>query len=576
MWKPIGALCLIALVMAVCPGPDRIGAAYDQESTHLKDRIEAPNVIQLEPVFSGLSNPIYATNAHDGTNRMFVVEKVGIINVFQPGSTTPGVFLNISSRVLSTGNEQGLLGLAFHPQYSVNGRFFVYYTRKLPVSDGALVIAEYRATPPESNTGDFNSEIVLLTIPHPGQTNHNGGMIDFGADGYLYAGVGDGGSANDPNQNAQNINALLGKILRLDVDNPNGGIPYSSPPTNPFFGATPGADEIYAYGMRNPWRWAFDRTTGQLWCGDVGQGAREEIDIITNGGNFGWRVMEGMICNPSFNGGVCTPPPGSILPVVDYPHSAGRCSITGGYVYRGGRGAVPAAAYIYADYCTGEILTLQGTTQTVQLDTSLFITSFGEDEAREVYVVGQNGTISRIASPSPPPPCTYSLSSTNQFFIRAGGEGSLGVICATGCNWIAASNANWITITSNPLGSGSDTVDFVVRQNLGASSRVGMIRVAGQTLTITQGGTTCAYSVDTTVRSFGLGGGVGTIDVDASPGCQWSALSSSSWIIINSGSSGTGNGTVNFTVSANAGPVRVGQIKVAGRAVTIKQKGKAT
>ncbi|MGH9933224.1 MAG: BACON domain-containing protein, partial [Pyrinomonadaceae bacterium] len=232
-------------------------------------------------------------------------------------------------------------------------------------------------------------------------------------------------------------------------------------------------------------------------------------------------------------------------------------------------------AYIYGDYCTGEILTLQGTTQTVQLDAPLNITSFGEDEAREVYVAAQNNTVTRIASPSPPAPCTFSLSSTSQFFFRGGGDGSLGVICSAGCNWIAASNASWITITSNPLGSGTDSVEFVVRQNFGASSRTGAIRVAGKTLTIMQAGSTCTYSVDTAVQSFGFGGGVGAINVLASAGCTWTALSNSSWIVIDSGSSGTGNGTVMFSVPMNLGPVRVGAIKVAGRSVTIKQKSKS-
>jgi glucose/arabinose dehydrogenase len=205
--------------------------------------------------------------------------------VAQPGASTTTVFLDITSRVLSTGNEQGLLGLAFHPQYSVNGRFFVYYTRQ---TDGALVIAEYHVSAADPNVADFNPEIVILTIPHPGETNHNGGTIEFGPDGYLYAAPGDGGSGNDPPNNAQNINVLLGKVLRLDIDHPNGAI-------------------IYAYGMRNPYRYSFDRGTGQLYLGDVGQGAREEIDIVTLGGNYGWRVMEGSICNPNFNGGVCTP-----------------------------------------------------------------------------------------------------------------------------------------------------------------------------------------------------------------------------------------------------------------------------
>lgn len=576
MCNRIGALCLFAVVLIACSGLNRVSAGPNQESIQVQDKIDAPTVIQLEPVLSGLSNIVYATNSHDGTNRLFVIEKVGNIRVAQPGASSTTLFLNISSRVLSTGNEQGLLGLAFHPMYSVNGRFFVYYTKPGAGPDsGTIVISEFHVSPTDPNVGDSSSEIVLLTIQHPTQTNHNGGMIEFGPDGFLYAGVGDGGSANDPPGNGQNINALLGKILRIDVDHPNGPIPYSSPPNNPFFGAIQGADEIYAYGMRNPWRWSFDRATGQLWCGDVGQNNREEIDIITLGGNYGWRVMEGLICNPFYNGGVCTPPAGSILPIADYSHSGGRCSITGGYVYRGGRGAVPAGAYIYADYCTGEILTLQGTTQTVQLDTTHNITSFGEDEASEVYAVAQSGSVLRIASPSPPPVCTYNLSSTSQLFLRGGGDGSFGVICSSGCNWIVASHASWITITSNRFGSGTDTVTFVVRENFGASSRIGTIQAGGQTLTVTQAGFFCSYDFDTAVQSFGSTGGVGAVPVTAPPGCPWTAVSNASWIVITSGSTYSGNGTVMFTVDKNTGPVRAGLLKIAGRTVTIKQKPKS-
>jgi hypothetical protein len=231
--------------------------------------------------------------------------------------------------------------------------------------------------------------------------NHNGGMIEFGPDQFLYIGMGDGGSANDPGNRAQNINDLLGKILRIDVDQSVGGVPYSSPADNPFFGVTAGRDEIYAIGMRNPFRFSFDRITGQLFAGDVGQNAREEVDIITRGGNYGWRVMEGSICNPGFGGGVCAPI--GIAPVAEYAHSTGRCSITGGYVYRGSQFSLPFGAYVYGDFCTGEIFMLSGGSAGVLLDTALNISSFGEDEAGEIYVVGLDGTINRISNPNPPP-----------------------------------------------------------------------------------------------------------------------------------------------------------------------------
>jgi len=212
---------------------------------------------QLQPVLSGLSSPLYVTNAKDGSNRLFIVEQGGIIKVLHPGSTTPTVFLNITPIVLS-GGEQGLLGLAFHPQYATNRRFFVNYTRQ---TDGATVIAEYKVSAGNPDVAD-TAEVTLLTIPQP-FPNHNGGMIEFGPDHFLYIGMGDGGSGNDPGNRSQNVNELLGKILRINVDIPDGQIPYSSPASNPFFGSTAGRDEIYALGFRNPFRWSFDRGTGQ-------------------------------------------------------------------------------------------------------------------------------------------------------------------------------------------------------------------------------------------------------------------------------------------------------------------------
>ncbi len=355
--------------------------------------------IQLQPVVSGLSNPVYATSARDGSNRLFIVELGGVIKVLQPGATTPTVFLDIATRVLS-GGERGLLGLAFHPAYAGNGRFFVYYTRQ---TDGALRVAEYHVSL-NLNVAE-PSEIVMLDIPHPAG-NHNGGTIQFGADGYLYVGPGDSGGGNDPGNVAQNINSLLGKILRIDIDNPNGAIPYSSPATNPFFGATPGADEIYATGMRNPYRFSFDRGTGQLYVGDVGQNLLEEIDIVTLGGNYGWRVYEGTRCTGN-DPAICTAGTtvcntnGYTCPIAEYGHAAGRCSITGGYVYRGPLLTVPTGAYLYADYCTGEIFMLNGGMQTLLLDTARNISSFAEDEAGELYVLGIGGTLERIVSTTP-------------------------------------------------------------------------------------------------------------------------------------------------------------------------------
>ncbi len=442
----------------------------------------AVTAFQLQPVVTtGLTSPVFVTNARDGSNRLFIVERGGIIKVLQPGQTTPTEFLNITTRVLSSGGEQGLLGLAFHPQYKINGRFFVYYTRQ---TDGAIVIAEYHASSADPNVADTTETVILGPIPHPVENNHNGGMIAFGLDGFLYAGTGDGGSGNDPPNNGQNINALLGKVLRIDIDHPNGLVPYSSPPSNPFVGIA-GADEIFAYGFRNPWRFSFDRLTGQLYLGDVGQSAREEIDIVTLGGNYGWRIMEGTICNPAFNGGVCTPPSGHIPPIAEYDQAGPRCAITGGYVYRGPISTLPAGTYVYADFCTGEIFSLAGGVQTLLLDTSRLISSFGEDEAGELYVVGLGGTVERIVNPDAT--CAFFLSSLSQSFPAAAGSGSVTVTTPSVCNWTAVSNDSWITITSGGSGTGVGAVQFSVAANGTGATRSGTITIAGQTFTVFQG-----------------------------------------------------------------------------------------
>ncbi|HYN84655.1 MAG TPA: PQQ-dependent sugar dehydrogenase [Pyrinomonadaceae bacterium] len=399
--------------------------------------------VQLEPVLSGLTSPVYVGNARDGSNRLFVVEQGGRVLVLQPGATTPTVFLDISTRV-STGGERGLLGLAFHPRYSTNRRFFVNYTR---ASDGATVVAEYRASAANPNAAD-TTEIPVITVAQP-FSNHNGGMIEFGPDGFLYVGMGDGGSANDPGDRAQNPDELLGKMLRIDVDTPNGSVPYSSPPDNPFFGSTPGRDEIFATGFRNPYRWSFDRLTGQLWAGDVGQGQREEIDIVTLGGNYGWRVFEGTRCT-GLGPAPCTPS-NYVAPVAEYSHGSGRCSVTGGYVYRGPRHTLPAGTYLFADFCTGEIFTLTGGggPLSLLLDTSLNVSSFGEDEAGEIYVVNLGGMIHRLTNSLPPRPGTLNLAvgkTATQSSTAFGAEASRAVDGNASGNWFAD---NSVSSTSN-------------------------------------------------------------------------------------------------------------------------------
>ena len=364
-------------------------------SSVLAQGVASPLTIRMQPFLSGLSLPVHILSAKDGTKRLFVVQQRGIIKVVQAGANTTTDFLNISSVVSSTGNERGLLGLAFHPQFATNRRFFVYYTRQ---TDGAIEIAEYQTFAANPNQGDPSTARVIITISHSVNSNHNGGTIAFGPDGFLYAGTGDGGGANDSPANAQNINVLLGKILRIDINIPVGSTQqYLIPPTNPYAGAIPGADEIYAIGIRNPYRWSFDRGgTNQLWVGDVGQDAVEEVDTITLGGNYGWRVYEGTSCTGN-DPALCIPG-NYIMPVYQYPQTGARCSVVGGYVYRGTQNTFPNGTYVYGDYCTGEVF-INSSNTTALLDSPRLFSSFGEDEDGELYAVGiaaTTGTVEKI------------------------------------------------------------------------------------------------------------------------------------------------------------------------------------
>lgn len=351
-------------------------------------------VIDLQPVLAGLIQPVFVTGAGDGSGRLFIVEQAGTIKVLRSGEQAATDFLDISAKVLS-GGEQGLLGLAFHPQFARNRRFFVNYTRQ---PDGATVVAEYRAGAANPDVAD-PEESVVLEFAQP-FANHNGGMVAFGPDGFLYIATGDGGAGNDPQNRAQNPQNLLGKILRIDVDHSGASAPYSIPASNPFSDARIGRPEIFALGLRNPWRFSFDRVTGRLYAGDVGQGQIEEVDIIKTGGNYGWRVFEGSACTglgpaPCFS-------PGFLPPVTEYHHSLGRCSITGGYVYRGSRSSLPYGGYIFADFCTGEIFLLDSGVQSLLLSTGRNISSFGEGEDGELYVVDWGGNVFRIINPGAP------------------------------------------------------------------------------------------------------------------------------------------------------------------------------
>lgn len=413
----VGLPGIIALLFAVCPSLFSVGASSPARVQPPQQVPLAPNAIQLEPVVTtGLSTPIFVTSAMDGTKRLFIVEQPGTIKVRQPNGTV-STFMDITSRVFfGFGNdERGLLGLAFHPQYETNRRFFVHYTREN--ASQTNVIAEYHASAIDPNDVERDGmgnpiEIELLSMPQP-FSNHNGGMIEFGPDGFLYIAKGDGGSGNDPGNRAQNINELLGKILRINIDTPAPPLPYSSPATNPFCCGDPpvgpdGRDEVYAHGMRNPWRFSFDRGgTNQLYVGDVGQNEWEEIDIITLGGNYGWRVFEGMHCtgnDPSLcNSLSACDINGYTCPIAEYASGGSpRCSITSGYVYRGTKSSLPVGTYVYADFCTGEIFQypppMGELNPYLLLDTTLFIASFGEDEDGEIYVVGRGGTVHRITA----------------------------------------------------------------------------------------------------------------------------------------------------------------------------------
>jgi glucose/arabinose dehydrogenase len=347
--------------------------------------------IRLQRLASGLSSPVFVTHAGDGSGLLYVVEQTGRIRVFERSGTARGTFLDIAGRVQS-GGERGLLGLAFHPEYESNGRFFVYFSDNA----GDNVVSEF--TRRSATAADPGSERVLLRMDDP-FSNHNGGWLSFGPDGFLYIATGDGGSGGDPLGNGQSLGTLLGKILRVDV---NGGSPYAIPPDNPFAGRDGARKEIWAYGLRNPWRNSFDRATGDLWIADVGQNSVEEVNVQKSsskgGGNYGWNTMEGNSC---FRSSSCNRS-GLIRPVVQYPTADG-CAVTGGYVYRGAAFPTLVGAYFFADYCNGRIFALDAAralrdpvSERRVLDTEISISSFGEDEAGELYVVGLGGTVHRL------------------------------------------------------------------------------------------------------------------------------------------------------------------------------------
>lgn len=350
--------------------------------------------IELTLFADGFDDPVDLKNA--GDDRLFVVEKDGFIRILNAdGTTNPTPFLDVSSLV-STGSEQGLLSVAFHPDYQSNGFFYVNYTD----TGGNTNISRFSVSG-DPDVADPGSELILLEYNQP-FGNHNGGCIAFGSDGYLYIASGDGGSGGDPGNRAQNTELLLGKLLRIDIDNPGGGNNYGIPADNPFAGSPTDAEEIWAYGLRNPWKFSFDATSGDVWIGDVGQNAMEEIDYAeatTAGINYGWRCYEGSL---PFNTTDCPAPGTLIFPIGEYSSASGQpeCSVTGGYVYRGSDSPDIQGYYFFADFCSGLIGSIHDLSNPTLTDYGTFggtWSSFGEDVNNELYIVDFGGEIFKLS-----------------------------------------------------------------------------------------------------------------------------------------------------------------------------------
>ncbi|MFB6286035.1 MAG: sorbosone dehydrogenase family protein [Candidatus Bipolaricaulia bacterium] len=388
----VRTLCIAVLLVGVLTGcGTELAAQVDDPCDVVTPSVAQPE-IELVQTTDGLDTPAYLTHAGDGSDRLFVVDQPGVIRVLANEQLRSTPFLDIRDRV-SFGGERGLLSVAFHPRFAETGRLYVNYTR---ASDGATVVAEYHVNDDGSRV-DPDSERVLLTVDQP-FSNHNGGQLQFGPDGDLYVGMGDGGAGGDPRDNGQDLSTLLGALLRIDVE-PQNGQPYGIPSDNPFVGQADARDEIFAYGLRNPWRFSFDRCTGDLFLADVGQNDWEEVDLIEAGGNYGWNVMEGNHC---FRTADCDET-GLERPIAEYSHSQG-CSITGGYVYRGSDVPDLVGHYLFADFCSGRIWSTFPTesgewTMNQLMDTDLRISSFAEGPDGELYVIDIGGGVYQVTRP---------------------------------------------------------------------------------------------------------------------------------------------------------------------------------
>ena len=404
------AVLVVAVASALAAAPvassTPVGAASSALVSDGAVTTAAAFTLTLTPFKSGFASPVFMTSAHDGSGRLFVAEQGGRVKVIsRDGTVLPTPLLDLSARV-SKGTEQGLLGLAFHPNFRTNGKFYVDFTNLA----GDTVINEYRLSPPSSNRVTLpGRRIIKIDQPY---VNHNGGDIAFGPDGFLYIGMGDGGSGGDPGNRAQSRNTLLGKILRINVNGHTATRGYLIPSSNPYVGR-PGRDEIWSYGLRNPWRFSIDPATGALWIGDVGQNRFEEVDrslrgiykVGGRGRNYGWRVLEGRHCFIPATG--CSRV-GKTMPLIEYAHdnpntTDDNCAVTGGYVYRGNAYPLLRGQYVYGDFCSGRIWTISAGASplvrpTLRLDTSLAISSFALNGGGELYVLSLDGGIYRVGT----------------------------------------------------------------------------------------------------------------------------------------------------------------------------------